>query len=238
MRSRLSLGALAALSFLAVVPVEAQSPVRPQFGALGGVSSSSITDTKVTGLAEVPGIRIDSRRHVGFQLGAYYTHSLAGALSIQPEIHYIQKGLRLQFRDIDSGSGSEPRGSIDVRPAYLELPVLLRYDVARVGSIRPFLVTGPSVAFRVGCRFLVKSGALSSDQTCNPDMGNTTAEDEDPIKKFDAGGIVGAGVQGMFGGRALSAQVRYSRGFVTVAKDAGNAAPKNTGISVLFGIGF
>lgn len=216
----------------------AQSTLRTRFGMLAGVSLSSITNTGVTGLDRVPGVRIESKRRVGFQLGAYFTHRLSNQLSIQPELQFAQKGMRIEFFSAGGSGTPRPSGSIDVRLAYVELPVLLRYDLTRT-ALRPFLVAGPAIAIRAGCRFGVDSGeGISSDQTCDPDMGNTTPEDDDPLKKFDAGGIIGIGLQGNDAGRTISAQLRYSRGFVTIAKDAGDQRPRNAGISVIFGIGF
>ncbi len=234
MRSSLSLRALAALSILVAGSAGAQSPVRPQFGALIGASLSSITDTKLAGLDEL-GSGIKSRRRVGFQIGAYLTHPLFGAVSVQPELHYIQKGVKLDF---DSNDPSFPiSGAILLKLAYLEVPVLLRYDVGQGTGVHPFFVAGPSFAYRLACQVGIESPELSADQDCDADDGDSTTND-DRLKQFDAGGIVGAGVQGSLAGRTLSAQVRYARGFVTIAKEPSDASPRNTGISVIFGIGF
>ncbi len=239
MRSRLSLGALAALSLLAVGAAGAQAPARPQFGALIGASLSSITDTDLAGLDDVGSGSIKSKRRVGFQIGAYLTHPLSGALSVQPELHYIQKGVKLDF---DTNDPDFPlSGALTIKLAYLEVPLLLRYDMGqgtgKGTGIRPFIVAGPSFAYRMSCQLGIESSEFDADQDCDADDGDeTTANDQ--LKKFDAGGIVGAGLQGTVGGRTLSAQLRYSRGFVTIAKEAGDASPKNTGISVIFGIGF
>jgi hypothetical protein len=53
------------------------------------------------------------------------------------------------------------------------------------------------------------------------------------------GGIIGLGIAGNAGGRSVSAQVRYSHGLISIAREAVNGnAPRNTGLSILFGIGF
>lgn len=235
MRSRLSFGALTALSLLVVSSTGAQSPTRPQFGALVGASLASIPDTDFAGLDANVGADIKSKRRVGFQIGAYFTHPLSGALSVQPELHYIQKGAKLDF---DSNDPKIPiNGALTIKLAYLELPVLLRYDVGQGTGVRPFFVAGPSLAYRIACQVGIASAEFSADQDCDSDDGDATTED-DQIRKVDAGGIVGAGVHGTFGGRTLSAQLRYSRGLVTITKDASDASPRNTGISVVFGIGF
>jgi hypothetical protein len=99
-------------------------------------------------------------------------------------------------------------------------------------------VAGPSVAFRVSCNigFEFEGASLNSDCA---NQFEDESESEDPFRKFDAGVMVGGGVSGTVGRLPVSLQVRYSRGLVNIANDAGDGrSPKNTGISLLFGIGF
>jgi hypothetical protein len=115
--------------------------------------------------------------------------------------------------------------------------VLLRLDLGTAAA-RPFIVAGPYGAYRASCKLAFSvSGLGGGESDC--DAADDSGSNEDPIKKFDAGGIVGLGIAGSVGGRSLSAQVRYSQGFVNLATtDSGSATPKNSGISLLFGIGF
>lgn len=227
---------LTALGLFAIATsAHAQAPTRPQFGALLGVSSTTITDTDFSGLDGDVSAGLNTKRRMGFQIGAYLTQPLSGALSVQPELHYIQKGAKLDF-DVNDPE-LDLNGSVTLKLSYVEVPVLLRYDAGQGSRLRPFVVAGPAFAYRVACTLGIESSEFSADQDCDA-ADDQSSGDDDQFKKFDVGGIVGVGLQGQMGGRALSAQLRYSRGFVNIARDAGDQSPRNTGISLLFGIGF
>jgi hypothetical protein len=228
--------AIAALS-MAPALLPAQAPARPRFGALIGASLTTISDADLAGETGFEGGTVEAKRRVGFQVGAYLTHPLSSNVSLQPELHYIQKGTKVQATVTDVEGAGAVEGEVGLRFAYLEVPLLLRVDMGGQ-SLRPFFVAGPSVAYRVSCSLDVAAEGLSFGVDC--DQGdNDPATSDDPFKKYDVGGIVGVGVAGTKGGRALSAQVRYSRSLISIARESiDDVSPKHTGISILFGIGF
>lgn len=230
----------ASAAVLSMLPAGAQSQARPrtQFGALIGLSSTSITDADLEGVDA--GVDADVKRRMGFQLGAYLTRSLSGNVSFQPEIHYIQKGAKIavSLTDIEGVGSTDAEASVKL--AYLEVPLLLRLDMNQGKSVRPFLVAGPAVAFRISCNIGFEfSGASLNTDCADSGNGGLEIESEDPFKKFDAGVMVGGGVAGTMGSLPVSLQIRYSRELINIANDASDGrSPKNTGISLLFGIGF
>lgn len=231
--------AAAAIAFAPAV-LGAQAPVRPRFGALLGASLATISDADLAGTTGFEGGDGEAKRRIGFQIGAYFTKPLSQNVSLQPELHYIQKGTKAEatFSDLEELDiiGAQTVEA-EFRLTYLEVPLLLRVDMGS-SNLRPFLVAGPSVAYRIACSADVSLGGLSFGTDCDEDDDDPETPD-DPFKKYDVGGIVGAGVAGSAGGRALSAQVRYSRGLVSIASESiAGYSPKNTGISILFGIGF
>jgi hypothetical protein len=234
------LRAAVATAVIALLPVavSAQTPSRTQFGALIGLSSTSITDADLDGVAEL-GVSAETKRRMGFQIGAYLTRQLSGNLSFQPEVHYIQKGAKVDvsISDIEGGAGSST-AEASIKFAYLEVPLLLRYDMNQGKSVRPFLVAGPAVALRISCNIgLGFEGASLNTDCADADDGET--ESDDPFKKFDAGVMVGGGISGTLSARPVSLQVRYSYGLINIStQDADGRSPRNTGISLLFGIGF
>ena len=230
----------AAALALASGVLQAQAPVTAKFGALVGASLSTISDADLAGSTGVEGSTVKAKRRVGLQVGAYFTKPLSQNVSLQPELHFIQKGTRVEATITDSEE-LEFLGAETVEAAfrltYLEVPLLLRVDMGS-SNLRPFLIAGPSVAYRVACRAEVALAGLSFSTDCDEDDDDPETPD-DPFKKYDVGGIVGLGVGSSAGGRALSAQVRYSRSLVSIASESITGySPKHTGISVLFGIGF
>ena len=229
--------AIAVLGMLPAV-VAAQTPSRTQFGALIGLSSTSVTDADLEGVAE-SGVNAETKRRMGFQIGAYLTRPLSGNLSFQPEVHYIQKGTKLEvsITDIEGVVGAA-NAEASIKFAYLEVTLLLRYDMNQGASVRPFLVGGPAVALRLSCNIGLGFQGASLNTDCADNFGDEM-ESEDPFKKFDAGILVGGGVSGTLSTLPVSVQLRYSHGLINIAKeDTDGRSPRNTGISLLFGIGF
>jgi hypothetical protein len=211
-------------------------------GALGGASITTLSDlalgTDCT--ADVGCGSASKRSRTGLQIGAFLNLPLTNRFSVQPELHYIRKGVNtsveLDFGDAILG------GELQLQLAFLEVPFLLRRDFG-TGNLHPFLVAGPTVAYRVGCSIkAVVSGFAASSSPCDEQESLIEGGEgvtDDPFRTFDAGGVVGFGVEGLRAKRHLSAQVRYAQGFLSVLKDdAGAAKPRNQGISILFGIGF
>lgn len=231
---RSSIAALIALgACLSAKSASAQAAGKPQFGALLGASITSISDLNLIGEDEVGNVVSTSKSRTGLQLGAYLRYPLSASWSVQPELHYVKKGADVEYSVADA-SGTQAITTV-VELAYVEVPVLLRYDFSGGAGMRPFIVGGPSVALRTTCTIGIAEFNASSDcADVEDDIGNA----EDPIKKTDFGVMGGIGVEGVFGKRSLSAQVRYSQGLVTIAKESGNLSPRNRGISILFGIGF
>ena len=231
---------LVAAMSLSPAGLHAQAAAPPRFGALLGASLTTISDADLAGSTGVEGGTLEAKRRIGFQLGAYFTKPLSQNVSLQPEVHFIQKGTKAEATITDAEE-LEIIGAETVEAAfrltYLEVPLLLRVDMGS-SNLRPFIVAGPSVAYRVACKVEVSFAGLSLGTDCDEDDDDPETPD-DPFKKYDVGGIIGLGVASTNGGRALSAQVRYSHGLVSIARESiPGASPRNTGISILFGIGF
>ena len=236
--SRLGLAASAAAA-LSFAPIAAEAQAR--FGVLVGTSVTTIDNVVPLGVDEVADA-FKQKSRAGLQLGAYLQLPLAGSVSLQPELHYIQKGTKFELSDVEIGTSE-----IGFKLAYVEVPVLLRFDLGS-GNVRPFIVAGPSAALRASCKVSFSFGGFGGDTDCDDAESIDDGEEvpgepaepiDDPFKKLDFGGIVGAGIQGSFGGRAVSAQLRYSRGFTNIAKETiPGVTPRNSGFSVVFGLGF
>jgi hypothetical protein len=237
--SRTLAACAAAVIGMTPLTLDAQAQPRTRFGALIGLSSTSITDADVGDFGEI-GVNAETKRRMGFQLGAYLTQALTNSVSFQPEIHYIQKGAKVSVTVTDiEGVQTTADAEASVKLAYLEVPLLLRLDMgSEGGSVRPFLLAGPAVALRISCNLGLGVEGASFNTDCAESFEDET-ESDDPFKKFDAGIMVGGGVAGTMGSLPVSLQVRYSYGLINIARDPiDNRSPKNTGISLLFGIGF
>jgi hypothetical protein len=237
MTARRALAACAlAASALASSAMQAQAPERPRIGFLFGASFATISDADLAGTAGFTGGSAKAKRRIGGQFGIYLAHPLSSNVSLQPELHYIQKGTRAQAIITDIEGQESMRGEVAVRMSYYEVPLLLRVDMGGQ-RLRSFLVAGPSVATRVGCDVTLTRDGSTVGADCDLQIDGLPTTD--PFKRYDIGGIIGFGIASRGAGRAMSVQVRYSRGLVSIARvPVAGYSPRNTGISVLFGGGF
>ncbi|MBL0937542.1 MAG: PorT family protein [Gemmatimonadaceae bacterium] len=207
-----------------------------RYGILAGASVNTISDLD-RGLAGDLGAQLNTKNRIGGQAALYARIPLKGALSLQPELHYIQKGGKVEVTDASIGNDAV---DFSLKIGYVEIPVLARIDLGS-GSWRPFITAGPTVALRTSCKLSFGSGSTNIATDCDSgDLGEgEEAASEDPIKKTDFGASAGVGIAGSLMGRSVFAQLRYNQGLATIAKDApSSVSPKNRGFAVVVGLGF
>ena len=196
-------------------------------GTLIGANIATISNAD-RGIASVVGGAFDKKKRVGLKAGVYLTIPLAGMFSLQPEVFYAQNGVR-----IESPAGTN-LGSFDVDLGYVEVPLLLRIDVAAKSPIHPILLAGASGAYRVQCKLSASTSVSTLAQDCNANSGSN-----DPFKKSDYSVVGGAGLAAKLGGVAASLQLRFSQGLTSIASaDTDTTKPKNRALSVLLGFTF
>lgn len=217
-----TLASAIAISYIAIPhSVSAQS-----IGTLIGANISTISEAD-QGIGAVVGGALNKKKRVGLKAGFYLKIPLAGIFSLEPELLYAQNGVTYE-----ATSPSAESFSVDL--GYIEVPVLLRVDIAPKSRIHPILMAGGSAAARVQCKFDAASGASTVKQDCN-----AGGDEADPLKKTDFSVIGGAGLAGNLGGLSASLQLRLSQGISSIATDATDTTkPKNRALSVLLGFTF
>lgn len=249
-QSRLAFAAAVMLSSLLLVvlftaPIAAQrAPMR--FGVLAGASMNSITDLDGGTLGGLGESAIANKQRAGVQAGVYAVIPITARLSLQPELHYAQKGGKAELTGIDStllASYAAEQFTIGFKFAYVDIPILARMDFGS-GTWRPFIVAGPAFALRTTCKVSTELAGLSLDASCDEgeSLGgdpNPSAESSDPVKKTDISALGGVGISGQLMGRAISAQLRYSQGLTSIATEKFEGfSPRNRGLSFVLGVGF
>lgn len=196
--------ALAAASHTATAQMAAP---KPTFGVLGGLNVAKVSGDNVTGVSN----------RTGFNAGLFLTMHMNSAWSIEPEALYSQQGA--------DASGAT------LKMNYLEVPVLLRWDVMSKAPVHPFFIAGPAAALQVGC------SASSGSQSMSCDQLNQSSPGSFQKKSFDMLGVAGAGVGFSFGATQMSLGARYAYGFSNALTVNGTSA-KNRYFSVLLGLTF
>jgi hypothetical protein len=167
---------------------------------------------------------LDSRD--AFMGGAYLTYSFSPQLAIQPEIYYVSKGAAKDFFLFDA------HWSID----YLEVPVLLKFDIMPQGPAHPNLFAGPALGVMIGSEI----GALDE-----------SIDVADGMKTIDYSLVFGGGVDY----KRFVLDIRYTLGLANVIDAAkvneitgeepgdyfyleGDPSVKNNTIAILIGVKF
>jgi hypothetical protein len=218
----LSLGLLVGLSTV----VHAQSSIR--IGLKGGANLASHTgpDNK------------DTKSKYGFSAGATFNFPLSDMISIQPELLYSQKGIKLDYSgEANSDAGflkmsGNASGTFGQTLSYIDVPLLVRVNTGGSDGSGLFFEAGPQGSFLIAQRGFIDSGdkatvVLMGDQRNNENpsgnsviataVGNST----DDFNKVVIGYAVGVGYQLTSG---LSLGIRYTGDISQVYKDGNGTA--------------
>jgi hypothetical protein len=223
--ARTALGlAAAALAAPSAAPLAAQvAPAAPaaaaggaSFGLLAGLSSATLAGDDLGAAG----------RRAGLAGGVALTLPLgAGGLALRSELLYVQKGTRQRA----SFGGTTVDGRLDL--TYFELPVLVQFTVPTAGALRPQLYAGPAAAVRASCRVRARGafqgesfdGSADCDEAGRLGLGGGLGDGEGAapsVRRLDVGGVVGGALAFPLGGRGAAVGVRYTHGFLRVARDA------------------
>lgn len=176
----------------------AATPLR-RFGFTAGVNSSNLGGTDLG----------DQSRRTGFTVGGLLILPLSSEFAIEPEFLYTTKGA--------VSNQTEPDGtktSATLKMNYVEVPVLLRLDVAPSGDVRPFVYAGPAISFKASCNIEGTSQGVSISSSCDA-LDAQGAK----LKTVDYGLVGGGGVAFNVGGKAFSIGARYDHSLGKISSD-------------------
>jgi hypothetical protein len=225
---------MTALAMITIDAGAAQAQRGVRVGVLAGGSMSTLTDL-AGDLADPSGL--ETKYRAGFQGGVFAQIPVRGRFSLQPEVHYAQKGAKFEgaFTGTDAGSYG-----VSLKLAYIDVPVLARFDLGRASGLHPFVVIGPSVSIRTGCTVGLEASGATLDSKCSGDGETPAGESFDPVKKSDISGIAGVGLASTWMGRTVSVQARFTQSLRSIANNdvAGGSpvSPKNRALAVVFGL--
>ena len=191
------------------------------FGVKGGLNNSKIVFS--------PAIDMPGQKYLqGYCFGAFLSLNL-GPIGIQPEVLYSRRGLEAQT--LLDPSDPTSLAQAQVRLDYLEIPLLVRLNVIPAGPVKLYIFGGPSY------NYLQKAKAKLTF------MGQSEEEDiKDDFRSSCLAAVGGIGLDVkiplLF---KITADARYHYGLGNILSE-GSSIPtdkaRNTGFSVLLGIGF
>ncbi|NLH76085.1 MAG: PorT family protein [Acidobacteria bacterium] len=153
--------------------------------------------------------------------GAYLEFKL-GFVSVQPEVLYTRMGAKIE-EDIEGVPFS-----LKYQFDYVQVPVLLKFNVVPAGPVRPFLYAGGYGGYLLKAKGVMEGGGESDE-----------ADLTENFERFDYGVVGGLGLAFKLPGLSLSVEGRYNYGLANFIKDPlEGESGKNRSLMALVGIGF
>lgn len=154
-----------------------------------------------------------------FAGGLYFSLGL-GFVTLQPEILYARMGGRLD---------ENPDFILEYWFDYIQVPVLVKFNIVPAGPVRPFLYGGGYGAYMIKATGVTIEAGV---ETSRMDLMDT-------YEKLDYGVLGGAGLAFKLPGIAITVEGRYQLGLKNLWLDPEEGIfQKNTSIMALVGIGF
>lgn len=185
-------------AFMLVLAILAAGAVSSFAGDLSFGAKAGLIATSITGIPEE---WEDAKSYrTGFTGGIFLNYAFDGALSVQPELLYSQKGF--------TGNLYDGYVDVDVSPQldYIELPLLAKFTFGG-GKLRPCVFAGPSLAFATSSKLKVSVGWVST----KIDISSLTNDTE-------LGVVAGAGFDYETARGTFTFDARYQRGFTNLVE--------------------
>lgn len=180
---------LAALAFLFSLTV-ATAQAGINFGVKGGISLANISSVPET----FAGYKWETKR--GLAGGAFLEIGLPGPFSLQPEVLYVQKGAKISVAE------GEVVGTFKANLDYIEIPLLLKFNLFSGGLTVPSIYAGPFYGFNTKAEFVFSS----------PGYPDQKEDIKDDIKDSEYGLTFGLGLTQKLGIVKITLDARYDLG--------------------------
>jgi hypothetical protein len=80
--------------------------------------------------------------HIGLQIGFFYSGNISKYFAVQPELYYSQKGIHFYKTEFYNTS-------YQLKVNFIEIPLLLKYNIPLEWGVKPGLLAGPYAAFKL-----------------------------------------------------------------------------------------
>ena len=174
---------------------------------------------------------VETRNQNGFQVGMFFTFDISKNIQLQPEVYYVKKGAK-QFESYSSDWMSV-NTELKWKLNYIEIPVLLKFNMPTKGNIKPGFFAGPYFAHNLNASLWIKeTGEIYGeeyDEEAEQDIRTS-------IESFDYGLVAGFCIDVKIGSVKLTGEARYSYGLANISKYGGIV--NNRTFVFMLGVGF
>lgn len=184
------------LAVLASTAGVANAQTGIKVGLKGGFNGSTFSGADSKG----------SEYKAGFAAGGFVNFGVSDNFSVQPEFMYSQKGASQDGVAYPSGTTFKTDGTAKTTLGYLDVPIMLRYNIGEDGK-GFFVEVGPQGSFVLHQRTFVEDGGGKQVGSSNTST--------DGLNKVVLGYVGGVGYQITSG---LQLGLRYTGDFTQIAK--------------------
>ncbi len=204
------------------------SNAQVQIGVQGGIN---LTNVKM----ELTQQGFETAMRTSAIVGGILTYNFSPVLALQFEPAYVQKGAKVNFTTEESGAIIDIEASVSAN--YFDFPILLKASLP-YGPIKPYLLAGGSVAFRLGDAKMKLEKASLGGLDVSPLIPAELKEQTIDLKKQDYILSLGAGVTFPLTLFELFLEGRYDLGLANISNEGGGTEFKTTGFQIKAGLLF
>lgn len=185
-------------------------------GFTGGINLANIHGADATMHEE--GLDFEPSDIMGFAGGLFLNIAVGEKFSFRPEFLYTQKGTKYE------ASFGEMEIESKLKFAYLEVPLLLQYNLPAGDNLGIFLIGGGYLGYNMSAKVEIKVTGLEEDEE---DM-------KDEVENLDYGILFGAGV---VINNMIELSARYSMGLakIPIVEEGEQPDAKNKAIEIRAG---
>jgi hypothetical protein len=178
-------------------------------GLRGGVNLATYNDSPFGTMTN----DFDMPFMAGVDVAVFTKVEISGIFSVQPELHWMQKGVRFRMKAAD-----DTKVTMNYRYNYLEVPVLARFDFGTEAIGFNFFV-GPSAGYAMNGKYKgknarygqgyetpVQKGEYKKDLEWDKEFGT----DGTKSNRFDISGVAGVGMEFALGEANIVLDARYN----------------------------
>lgn len=179
------------------------------FGAKAGANFSTLRGDDA----------VNTKRRTGFTGGVFLSISPQPFFTIQPEVLFSQRGA------INTNEALNIRQELRVN--YIDIPILFKLRIPIDETFFPHVYIGPQFSRRLGNKYTVEQLDV-----------NVQINEELTVRKFDFGGVFGAGLDIQSNNLILTFDFRYGIGALNLDDDDNGLDLKNSDLMFFVGIGY
>jgi hypothetical protein len=213
--------AFAVASVQAAVTKAAPAPVKKpvKVGLKVGMNLANTSGDDLSDLINfVEDTNLSKKARLGLCGGIFVILEAGPSLAIQPEVSYSMKGIKID--------GPEGHGTVGVN--YIDIPVLVKYQIPSKGNVKPAIFAGPMFSLKAGTSISATSADPADQAEADAWKEFLTGMADEGIKSTDVGLAFGTSLTV----NKVYMDARYNLGLTNIVDDQGS----DSGISVKNGV--